>query len=80
MSYLWTRGCCCVSSSIVGEVNWSLPSSKQVEIDKALVSWGRVKLLRAIHTSGSKVEGVKHKLWEWTPAGRVNVFVFARDS
>jgi len=69
-----------VSSSIVGEVNWSLPSSKQVEIDKALVRWGRVKLLRAIHTSGSKVEGVKHKLWEWAPAGRANVFMFAGDS
>jgi len=60
MSYLWTRGCCCVSSSIVGEVNWSLPSSKQVEIDKTLVRRDRVKLLRAIHASGSKVEGVKH--------------------
>jgi len=69
-----------VSSSIVGEVNWSLPSSKQVEIDKAVVRRGRVTLLRAIHTSGSKVEGVKHKLWQWAPTGRVNVFVFARDS
>jgi len=80
MSYLWTRGCCCVSSSIVGEVNWSLPSSKQVEIDKTLVRWGRVKLLRAIHTSGSKVEGVKHNLREWAPIGRATVFMFAGNS
>jgi len=80
MSYLWTRGCCCVSSSVVGEVNWSLPSSKQVEIDKTLVRRDGVKLLRAIHASGSEVEGVKHNLREWVPAGRANVFMLARNS
>jgi len=68
-----------VSSFIVGEVNRNLPSGKQAEIVGTLLSWGRVELLQVVHTSGLKVEGVKHVLREWVPIGRANVFMLARD-